>query len=221
MSTDISLTEWGEQLIAVALQRMAGPTVASVDEYDPVTNRAQVVPLVPLKVGDQVVELPKMSVPVEWYGGPLATLRVPLPKGALVSVGPKGHDHSTWFTTGAPAVPPTSDRRFAVADLVAAPMITNPAALVPTPAQYDALWAVLSGKLVVGDKTVAKPAARNGDTVDRTIAPAPGDAMTVWMTLVETICNGVAPGSFTALNNAFSFTSSGTVTATAQNLKAE
>jgi hypothetical protein len=91
---------------------------------------------------------------------------------------------------------------------------------VPNPAQYDALWAVLSGKLVVGDKTIAKPAARNGDSCDRTIAPTP-DSMTAWMTLVEGVCNVVATGTFTPANNATSFTSSGTVTATAQNLKAE
>lgn len=217
--TEVSLTEFGEQLIAVALQRMLGPTVASIDEYNPATNRAQVVPLVPLKVGDQLVTLPKMSVPVEWYGGPLATLRVPLPQGALVSVGPKGHDHSLWFSSGTPAVAPASDRRFAMGDLVAVPLVTNPAATAPNAALYDVLWAVLSGKLVVGDKTTAKPVGRHGDSADRLTAPP--DALTAWMTLVEGVVNGVAPGTFTPLNNALSFTSSGTITATAQNLKAE
>lgn len=217
--TEVSLTEFAEQLIAVALQRMLGPTVASVDLYDPATNRVQVVPLVPLKVGDQLVTLPKMSVPVEWYGGPLATLRVPLPKGALVSVGPKGHDHSLWFSSGTPAVPPASGRRFAVGDLVAVPLVTNPAAVAPNPALYDALWAVLTGKLVVGSKATAKPVARNGDSADRLLAPP--DSMTAWMTLVEGVCNIVVPLTFTPANNALSFTSSGTVTATAQDMKAD
>jgi phage gp45-like len=76
-----------------------------------------------------------------------------------------------------------------------------------------------SGQHVKLGSGATKDLGLDGDTVDRTTAPP--DSMTAWMTLVEGVCNTVAPGTFTGVNNALSFSDNGTLTASATKVKGE
>jgi hypothetical protein len=220
--TDVSLTELLEQVLSLTLQAMAGPVIGKVDAYDSAKNRVSITPLVPLLVAGEVVASPKLpAVPVAWPTLGSMSLKFPLLPGAFMELHPLGHDHGSWLTDGAEKLPPTNERRFSLSDLVAVPLTPSPLATPPGPTSYDAAWAVLFGQLKVGSSAASKAVGLHKDQVNRTIAPVPGDAMTVWMTTVETVCNVVAGGTFTPLNNAFSFTSAGTLAATAAKLKAE
>lgn len=155
--TEVPLTDLLEQTIAVALKRMAGPVIGLVDTYDPVAGRISVTPLVPLLVNGALLPAPKLpSVPVEWpSNGGSHSYRLPLIQGSWVKLAPLGHDHTEWLTTGTPNLPPPSERRFSLADLVARPLVPSPLTSPPDPLSYDAAntWAVLFGKHIVGDNT--------------------------------------------------------------------
>ena len=196
--TDVTLTELLEQTIALALQSMAGPMIGSVDTYDAASARASVTPLIPLLLEGEMIPAPKLpSVPVLWPRSTTHGYTFPISAGTIVELIPLGHDHSKWLTAGTSFIAPIDDRRFSLSDLAA----------------------VLFGLHKVGSNAATKAVGLNQDIVNRTVVPP--DAMTVWMTLVETICNGVVPGTFTVDNNALSFTHNGTLTATATKLQAE
>jgi hypothetical protein len=158
--TDVTLTDLLEQQLANTLQAMAGPAYGVVETYNPATERASISPLVPLKVDGDVIASPKLpSVPVVWPSSTTHSDKWPLVdaagvgNGSLVELVPLGHDHNGWITTGTPDVPPVTERRFSLADLVAKPLSPSPLATPPNPLSYDAAWRVLFGPTVVGDNT--------------------------------------------------------------------
>lgn len=218
--TDVDLTTLLEQTLVLTLQAMAGQTIGKVDTFDSVKDRVAITPLVPLLVAGEIVPAPKLpEVPVEWYKLGNMSLKLPLLPGSYMRLLPLGHDHSPWLVSATEGLPPTTERKFSLSDLVAVPLVSSPLAAPPDPTSYDAAWAVLFGQLKVGSSAAVKATALHLDAVNRTIAPP--DAMTAWMTLVEGVCNTVAPGTFTPLNNALSFALAGKVAATAAKLKAE
>ena len=216
--TEVSLTTLLEQTIALALQSMAGPVIGKVNSYDSTKNRANVTPLVPLLVAGEWEPTPTLpEVPVAWPGGPSHSHKFPIVNG-LVQLAPLGHDHGDWTVTGAAGIPSKSERRFSLADLVAYPLAPSPLATPPDPLSYDAAWAVLFGNHKFGGSDATKKVGLDGDPVNRTLVPTP-DAMTAWMTLVEPVINIIAPGTFTPLNNALSFTLAGKLAASAGTMK--
>jgi len=211
---EVSLTELLESVIAVALQSMAGPVVGMVESYDAATNRADVQPSVPLLVDGEILPAPKIKVPVAWYGTSANSYKVPI-VGKAVQLAPEGHDHTGWFTSGAAGVPPTSERRFSLSDLVAYPLAPSPMAAPPDPTSYSAAAAVLFGTHLVGSSAASKAVGLHGDN-----CPAAA-LMATWMGQVESAINSIAFGSVFPLSPSFTSVGIATVTATALKLKAE
>jgi hypothetical protein len=217
--TDVTLTDLLEQQLANTLQAMAGPAYGVVETYNPATERASISPLVPLKVDGDVIASPKLpSVPVVWPSSTTHSDKWPLVdaagvgNGSLVELVPLGHDHNGWITTGTPDVPPVTERRFSLADLVAKPLSPSPLATPPNPLSYDATHRVLFGPIKFGDNTAAKPVGLNLDS-----CPAV-TAMATWMAQVETAINALAPGSVTPLSPTFNTTAIAALAATGTDL---
>jgi hypothetical protein len=93
----------------------------------------------------------------------------------------------------------------------------SPTSAPPDPSSYSAAAAVLFGMHLVGSSAASKAVGLHGDRVVR--LPAPGDAMSLWMSQVEAAINTLAPGSVLPLSS--TFTQVGKITATATKLKAE
>lgn len=214
--TDVTLTDLLEQTIVKALQAMGGPVIGKVDVYDAVNGRVSITPLVPLLVDGEIVPSVKLpAVPVEWPESGSHSIKFPIPAGSFMELAPLGHDHSQWLTSGAENIPPTDDRRFSLADLVAKPLAPSPAAAPPDPLSYDAAWGVLFGQWKVGSNAPVKPVALNADN-----CPAV-TLMRTWMSQVETFINGLVPLTVNPLSTTFAPNAIASITATAAKLKAE
>jgi hypothetical protein len=174
--TDVTLTDLLEQQLAATLEAMAGPVIGRVEVYDAVNARVSIKPLVPLKVDGSIIPAPVIpSVPVMWPGSTTHSDRWPIAAGAYMEIAPLGHDHDEWMTSGAPDLPPKTERRFSLADLVAKPLSPSPLATPPNPLSYDATHRVLFGPCKFGDNTATKPVGLNGD-----VCPAV-TLMATWM----------------------------------------
>jgi hypothetical protein len=203
--TDVALSELLEQLLTLTIQAMAGPCYGKVDTYDSAKDRVSITPLVPLLVAGEIVASPKLpEVPVEWYQLGGVSLKFPLLPGSFMRLMPLGHEHSNWLVNATEGLPPTSERRFSLSDLVAVPLTPSPLATPPDPTSYDSAWAVLFGQLKVGSSAATKAAALNADNCPQ----------------VETAINTLAPGSVTPLSTTFSSTAIASITATSTKLKA-
>lgn len=202
--TDVGASTPFEQAMGLAVKRMTGATIGKVGAYDPATERATVTSLVPILVDDEGTVDPVVTiydVPVEWpqthnaAGALVHSVKFPLPVGSFVSLEPKGHDHSQWFTTGK-SVPPKDSRRFSIADIVARPWSPVPLSTAPVDTEsYDAVFAVLGGAWCVGGNAAStKAVTLQGDPVDKhSVPPAAGFAE--WCQAMETAVNGlIAPG---------------------------
>ncbi|MGD8501315.1 MAG: Gp138 family membrane-puncturing spike protein [Phycisphaerales bacterium] len=162
-STDKALTEVLEDAMTAVLQRVGGPLIGKVDTYDPATATAQVTPVVPLYVDDELVTPPKLySVPVLWPASTAHRIHFPLTAGSIVELTPLGHDHSQWLTTGTAGVAPPSTRRVSLADLVAIPMAPSPTNQPPPAGSYDTVWGVLYGLWIAGSSSATDFAAMAG-----------------------------------------------------------
>jgi len=213
---EVDLTELLEDVINIALQSATGPLVGTVESYDAATNRASVVPAVPLLVEGEPLVPPKLpSVPVAWYGNATNSYKFPLVSGTTVQLAPEGHDHSGWFTTGAVAVPAVEDRRFSVSDLVAYPLAPTPVAAPPDPTSYSAAAAVLYGLHLVGSSAASKAVGLHGDQCPYSAA------MATWMGQVEVFLNGLVLGTVSPVSSTFGSAGIASLTATATKLKAE
>ena len=217
--TDVSLTELLEQLLTLTLQAQAGPVYGKVDLYDSAKNRVSITPLVPLLVAGEIVASPKLpEVPVAWPTLGAMSLKFPLLPGAFMQLTPLGHDHSNWLVSASEGVPPTTERRFSLSDLVAVPVTPSPLSTPPGPTSYDAAWAVLFGQLKVGSSAAAKDVALHLDAVNKD-ATAPATDFASWMASIEAIANAGLGG--TVVPAATAVTKIGLVQATATKLKAE
>jgi hypothetical protein len=170
--TDVAASTVFEQAMAVAVRRLTGAVIGKINAYDPTTERATVTSLVPILVSkdpanpandvvDPVITL--QQVPVEWPSSHNAagvlqhSIKFPLPVGSFVSIEPKGHDHSQWFTSGVDEITPADDRRFSIADMVVRPMAPIPLATAPVNTEsYDAAGAVLFGLWIVGGSSATE-----------------------------------------------------------------
>lgn len=213
--TDVSLTELLEQLLTLTIQAMAGPVYGKVDAYDSTKDRVSITPLVPLLVNGEIVSSPKLpEVPVEWYQLGNVSLKFPLLPGSFMRLLPLGHEHGPWLVSATEGVPPTSERRFSLSDLVAIPLASSPLATPPDPTSYDAAWGVLFGQLKVGSSAANKAVVLDKDNCKY------NTAMGTWMSQVETFINGLAPGTVAPLAVTFGPTGIALTTATATKLKA-
>ncbi len=152
--TEKSLTELLEETLVLAAQRQDGQTYGLVNSYDPTKQRANVTPLIPRLVVDELEVIATIpNVPVEWPETTTHSIKMPLGTGSRVRLVVLGHDHDQWIVTGTPNVRPQSDRRFSLSDLVAIPATVQPFAETADPLSYDAAWGVLGGGWFVGDNT--------------------------------------------------------------------
>ena len=218
---DVDLTTLLEQTMEISLQRADGPTYGRVNAYDSVNERVSVTPMIPkLTAGAIEVAATMTSVPVEWPRTSTHSIKLPLLPGSIVRLQPMGHDHSEWLTSGAEGIPPTSERRFSISDLVAIPVSPAPVASTVDPLTYDAAWGVLFDKWAVGGADAVKAAALHGD-----ISPA-SSAMALWMASVETQINtlfGSPPGPPVVTPSSATFSAIGIaeIIASATKLKAK
>jgi hypothetical protein len=132
-----------------------------------------------------------------------------------MELAPLGHDHDEWMTSGAPDLPPKTERRFSLADLVARPLSPSPLATPPNPLSYDATHRVLFGPCKFGDNTAPKPVGLNGD-----VCPAV-TLMATWMGQVEVAVNALsAPATpVNPLSTTFAGTAIANLTGTGTDMK--
>ena len=217
--TDVDLTTLLEETMEIAIQRADGPTYGRVNSYDSAKERVSVTPLVPkLTAGQVEVHATLTSVPVEWSRSTTHSIKFPLSAGAIVRLHPMGHDHSEWLTSGSEGIPPKSERRFSLSDLVAIPVSPTPYSQTASALAYDSAWGVLFGQWAAGGSDATKAVALHADAVNKD-ASAPAADFASWMAAVEA---GIAAAGGGAISPAAAtITKIGTVVATSTKLKAK
>jgi len=178
--------------------------------YNPATQVAQVKPAVKLRLSDERDEvtglfpfdsLPIVSVPVYFpTGGGFAIVWTPLP-GDWVQLVVSSHEMDTWLSLGLTEIEPQSSRRHDLSDSWAIPGVQpisqpRPSAVL---AGTDLVLGRLDGttEIRISPTDIKLGGALAIDPVALSTAnDANWSALTAWVRVVETLINGLLPGSF-------------------------
>lgn len=122
------LEDWISDAMRERFEVEHGPLPATVRAWNATTQTIDAQPVIQLYSEGALVKAPIFrDIPVSFPGSTLGGLTYPISTGSHCHLVPQEADCSAWFSSGTVSLPPKSDRRFSVSDLVAWPLSPHPA----------------------------------------------------------------------------------------------
>jgi len=183
-------------------QKYHAPIQGLVNRYDSATQLADVQTVVKLTIEglEQTVAPIITDVSVAFPGGRDHSHTWPLYPGDGMTLIPQDADVGGYLASGSVYQQPHSARRFSLSDAIGFPLVARPQGAVLPASALASDGAVLSGKTYIGSGLATLVGALDTDQVVKGAL----DPLYLWMTQVEVVINGVAPGSVAPLSTTFS-----------------
>jgi hypothetical protein len=122
------LEEWLSDAMRSYYEEHHAPIPALVTAWHQAAQTVDAQPVVQLYSGGALIQAPVLRhVPVAFPGSILGGLTYPVKEGGFCELVPQEADCSTWFSSGSFGLPPPSERRLSLSDVVAWPLAPRPA----------------------------------------------------------------------------------------------
>lgn len=192
--TNVQMEELLDLMMSVVLDRISGMEPAKVVEYNKISQRASIQPLIRSShVDEKGVRVSKVQAIIPeatvWFFGNAGRITVPVKKGDLGVVLFCGRSLDVWKETGG-IVDPKDDRRHDRNDVVFIPGLHNKRSSY-TPAPDDAI--VTHGRTLLGGPTGTQPTI---------MATAWNSAFNTLINAIATAISSASPGAGTPVTTA-------------------